>query len=188
MRNVMMAIVALAAAAAPLRAQRTQSSGGFWYGAGLGSGWTRVACDLCRSSRGTAVSGFVRLGGRVRPGLLVGAEGSVWKKGDGGIDETLFGLSANAYVYPRRGNFYWKAGAGLLSYRNDDNRDVLTSTALGLHLGAGYDLRVRDGLYLSPYASVMVASLGGEVKFNGADILSKANLSLIQAGIGISRR
>lgn len=184
----MLISAALLAAAAPLAAQRSATGGGFWYGAGLGSGWTRVGCDICQSSRGTAMSGFLRLGGRVRPGFLIGAEGSGWKKGDGGVDETLLGISANAYVYPRRGAFFWKAGVALLNYRFEDNQDVLTSSAIGVNIGAGYDIQLRPGVYLSPYAGLTVASVGGDVKFNGADIMDRVSLSFVQAGVAFTRR
>ena len=35
--------------ATELPAQRPQARSGFWYAFGLGTGWARVACQICRA-------------------------------------------------------------------------------------------------------------------------------------------
>lgn len=186
MNRLLLSAALVALLSAPLAAQ---SRDGLWLSGGLGSGWTRVGCDICQSDRGTSLSGFLGMGGRVSNKVQIGAEANGWKHGDDQVDESVWGISAVAYVFPKaRGGFFWKGGVGLLSYRIDDGNDILTSNALGFQLGAGWAFPLRGRFSITPYASAFVASLGSEVKFNGAQILDHSNLSLVQLGIGVTRR
>lgn len=93
------------------------------------------------------------------------------------------------YWYPnRRRPLFWKGGAGLVSHRVEDGNDVLSSTALGLVLGAGYDAPLGRRLSLTPYVNLFVASPGGEVKFNGARALDDVSVTFVQLGLGFTRR
>ena len=131
----------------------------------------------------------LRLGGQLKPGLLVGAEVTGWKGGRGNADETMWGGGVVAFWYPqRRKPFFWKAGLGVLSYRNEDGQDVLSATAWGLQAGAGYDFQLGPRLCLTPALTLAAGSLGGSVKFNGAQIVSDAGLMLVQLGLSVTRR
>jgi hypothetical protein len=186
-------IVLLALSAAPLSAQRAPATNdGFWFGATLGPGWVRVGCDICQSDRGWGPSGALRLGGRVSRAVLIGAEATGWVGGEGTgsgeVDERLWGVSAAAYWYPNpRRPLYWKGGIGLLSYRAEDATDALTSSALGIQLGAGWDVRVGRHWFLTPSIGLFLASLASELKFNGAEVQDNANLSLVQIGLSVTR-
>ncbi len=171
------------AAQAPVRGD------GLLLGAGVGRGWTRVTCSICRSVRGTALTANLRLGGQLLPGLVIGAEANGWMKGENDVDERMWGATAVAYWYPnRRGGLYWKGGLGLLSHRTEDDQDVFGTTAFAVQLGAGYELGLGSRVYLAPYANVSATPFGGTLKFNGAEILDDANLVLIQLGVGLTRR
>jgi hypothetical protein len=175
--------------AGTLAAQEVQGGDALWFGAGLGPGVARVSCSICKADRGTAPTGDLRLGGRLKRGVLVGAEATLWAGGvETGVTETMWGLSAVGYFYPRpRGTFYWKAGVGLLSWRSTDGHDVLSAGALGLVAGAGWELRIARQIALAPYASLFVASIGGDIKFNGASIQPGAALILAQLGLSITK-
>lgn len=198
MRAVIVGAMMLALSGASAVAQTSRSTAaqqqaargdGLWFGGGLGTGWTHVGCDICEADRGRDFSGFLGVGGRFGSRVLIGAEASGWLHGGEDNDESLWGVSAVAYWFraTRRG-LYWKTGVGLLSYRNDDGNDVLSSNAIGLQLGAGYAIPIRPRIALAPYVTLHWATLGSEVKFNGASILDHANLSLIQLGVGVLRR
>ncbi|HTT66714.1 MAG TPA: hypothetical protein VMF70_01675 [Gemmatimonadales bacterium] len=181
---------ALSALLAPaLAAQEVQGRDALWYGAGLGPGVARVQCSICRANRGTAATGVLRLGGRLKRGLLVGAEATLWAGGvQSGVHESMWGLDAVAYYYPRaRGTLYWKLGAGMLSWRSVDGRDVLSAGAPGLVLGTGWEFRIARQLTLAPYASLFMAPVGGDIKFNGAGIQQNASLLLGQLGVSITK-
>ncbi len=175
--------------AGPLASQEVQGGDGLWFGLGLGPGLAGVSCSICRASRGAAATGELRLGGRLKRGVLVGAEATLWAGGaTAGVHEAMWGLDAVGYFYPRpRGTFYWKAGIGMLSWRSTDGQDVLSSGALGVVGGAGWEFRVARQLAVAPYASLFVASLGGNIKFNGATIERNAGLVLAQLGISLTK-
>src|SRR2546422_9226141 len=64
--------------ATELPAQRPQARSGFWYAFGLGTGWARVACQICRADHRPGVSAYLRLGGGLRRRVVVGAELAAW--------------------------------------------------------------------------------------------------------------
>jgi len=195
MRKVLMSLGALLALTASVSLaqqsqQRAPSGGdGLWIAGGLGSGWARVACEICQTDRGTDFSGFLGVGGRLNRRMMIGAEASGWLHSEGNINESMWGVSAVAYWHPvnRRG-FMWKAGIGLMQYKNADDQDALTSTAIGFQVGTSYVIPVTQRLAAVPYLNLSLAPFGGEVKFNSATILDRASLSLVQVGIGVLRR
>lgn len=183
------AAMMIALAGPALAVQAPARGDGLLLGAGVGSGWARVTCSICRSVRGTALAANLRLGGQLRPGLVIGAEANGWMKRENAVDERLWGVTAVAYWYPNpRGGLSWKGGVGLLSYRAEDDQDVFSTTAFAVQLGAGYEMRLGSRVYLAPYANVSATPFGGTLKFNGAEILDDANLVLLQLGVGLTRR
>lgn len=177
--------VARAQRAAPARTRND----GFWFGAGLGPAWLRVSCSICSSDRGTALSGYITLGGSAGRRTLVGAEATGRYKRDGTIKETNWSVSAVAYWYPTaRRKLYWKLGAGVQLYRLEDGTDVLTATPFGVQAGIGWDLRLSRRLRWTPSATLHVASWGGALKFNGASSVSDIALTMVQVGVGVTNR
>jgi len=173
--------------ASELSAQRPPTRTGFWYAFGLGHGWARVSCDICKADHRPGLSAHVRLGGGVSRSMLVGAEMAGWRTSASGVDQTLAALSAAAFWYPgRRSPLYLKGGVGLLTHRAEDGTDVITSTGLGPQLGIGYELRIARNLFLAPYFNVAYGSLAGGVKFNGAEILDQATVILAQLGVALT--
>lgn len=185
---------ALAPTAAPAqRAAPRGANDSFWLGAGVGPAWLRVSCPICRSDRGTGVSGYFAIGGSAGRRTLIGAEATGRFKRDGGVRERNWGFSAVAYWYPnpRRRSFFWKLGAGVQLYRLEDGTDVLTASPLGLQVGIGSEVQLggRSGRFrLVPSATLSVASWGGGLKFNGASSLDDVALTMVQIGVGVMRR
>jgi hypothetical protein len=156
-------------------------------GLGIAPGIGRVSCAICRANRDASFSGYVRAGGTLSRPLLLGAEANGWLRREASVDEYLASLSAALYWYPNpRKRLFYKMGVGVMLYQTDDGPNRLTSTAFGPLLGAGYDVPLSATVSLTPFASWHVASLGGELKFNGSKFRDDISLMLIQVGAGVT--
>jgi hypothetical protein len=188
--RVSFVVTAVALAASALAAQQPNASasrGGQWLGVGVGGGWGRVTCGVCASNRETSISGYVKAGGTLNRRMLLGVEADGWMRSDSNVDEFLIGIAAQLYFYPNpRKRLFYKAGAGMMLYQIDDGPGRLTSTAFGPSIGVGYDLPVSPSVSFSPFASAFIASLGGEIKFNGSSVRNDGGLMLIQVGVGVT--
>jgi hypothetical protein len=188
-RGALLGAALSALLAGALAAQEVQGGDALWLGADVGPGWARVQCDICRADRGSALTGVLRLGGRLKRGVLVGAEATLWAGGaSGGVHQSMWGLDIAGYFYPRpRGTFYWKAGLGLLSWRSNDGQDALSASALGVVAGTGWEIRIARTVTVAPYASVFTAPVGGDIKLNGSTIQRGASLLLAQVGVSLTK-
>lgn len=183
------AVAALVLVAVPLAAQANAGANrtGQWLGIGLGTGLGRVTCAICESNRHTSISGYFKAGGTLSRRFLLGVETDGWMRGADGVDEFLLGLAAQVFFYPNpRKRLFYKAGVGVILYQIDDGPNRLTSTAFGPNLGAGYDVPISPTVSLTPFASVFLASVGGDIKFNGDPIRSDIGLTLVQVGLGVT--
>ncbi len=182
------ALVTLLPSVAP--AQRTAPRAeSFWFSAGIGPTWLRVSCEICRSSRGTALSGYVAIGGSGGRGVLVGAEAAGRYRKEGNVRETIWSFGAVAHWFPNpRRRIYWKMGAGVQLFRIEDGTDVITASPFGVQLGVGWELPMSRRLRWTPSATLHIASLGGGLKLNGASSVNDVALTMVQLGIGVTRR
>lgn len=172
---------ALGAQGAPAQARQ-----GFGISFGLGGGSAGVSCDGCSSDRTGSLSGYLRLGGYVNPGLFVGGESSGWVHNESSVDETISFLTAVVQWYPQPASgFYLKAGAGFSSASADDGFDEITAAGFGLTVGTGYDWRVTRNFSLTPYVNYLHTA-GAELKANGAGTGFDANVSILQFGLGFT--
>ena len=183
-------ILLFALVAPSAAAQRTTRTESFWVSAGVGATWLRVSCSICRSDRGTGLSGYAAIGGWAGRRMLIGAEATGRFKRDGGVRETNWSFSAVTYLYlnPRRRQLFWKVGAGVQLYRLEDGQDVLTASPFGVQVGIGWELPLGRSLRWVPSATVHVASWGGGLKFNGSSAVGDAALTMVQIGVGVTRR
>jgi len=188
-RGVLAGAALPALLAGSLAAQEPRTGDALWFGLGLGPGVARVQCDICRADRGTAVTGEVRLGGRLSRKVLIGADVILWAGGSqSGVRESMWGLGAVGYFFPRPGgSWYWKTGFGLLSWHSVDGHDELSAGAPGLVLGTGWEFRVARRYTLAPYATLFIAPVGGDIKFNGSTIQKNAGLLLGHFGVSFTR-
>ena len=196
--RVICALVAIALPSGSLGAQKPKASSaakpsaatnraGQWLGIGLAPGWGRFTCEICEASRGAAISGYLRVGGTINSKFLVGIEGDGWMRSVDSVSHFMLGVAAELFFYPNpRKRLYYKAGVGILFYQADDGPGQVTTQAFGPNLGAGYDIPVSAALSLTPFVSVFIASLGGDINFNGEQFRSDGGLLLAQIGMGLT--
>jgi len=189
MRILILGAALSALATGTLAAQDAATGDGLWYGGGLGPGVAFVSCHICRADRGTAATGTLRLGGRVKAGVLIGAEATLWAGGvQSGVHESMWGLAAAGYFFPRpRGTFYLKAGLGILNWHSEDGQTVLSAGSVAGLLGLGWEFRIARQVTLAPYLSVFAAPIAGDIKYNGGAAQSGAGLVLAQLGVSITK-
>ena len=191
MRKAAIVVLALALTGSIdlLAAQRSSSTGGFWYSVGVAPGWTRVSCQICSGSRRTGLSAFVGLGGRTSRALRIGGELAGWRKSDEGVTQSLMSIGAAAYWYPgttRR--VYLRGGVALVMHRTSDGTDVVTSSEIGPQLGIGYEHALSPKWLIAPFVHYAVGVLGGDVKFNGSQAAASSRVSFLQVGVSLTRR
>ncbi len=180
------ASVTIGATPALAQMAEPQARQGFGISFGLGTGSAGVDCSGCSSDRTSGLSGYLRLGGHLRPDLFLGAESNGWVHSESGVDETVGFYSAVVQWYPNVATgFYVKGGLGLATYLATDGVDDITGSAIGLTAGLGYDFRVGRNLSLTPYLNYL-RSGKGELEVN--DISSGFNVSsnILQVGLGLT--
>jgi len=180
MKNVIRAIGLLAIAALPAFGQsKPQTRDGFTISFGLGGGTAGATCDGCDTDRETAPSLYLRLGGALRPNLVLAGEINGWSKveTEQGVEAqlTIVTINAIAQWYPQTsGGFFVSGGVGLGSMGLDVKAGGLTvsdhtNSALGYQVGAGYDIRLARNFSLTPYATYF-GTAGGKLDSSGAKI------------------
>lgn len=192
-----LAVVAflLVPASTSLAQAKAQTRQGVTVSFGLGGGSTGFTCDGCESNRESGMSGYLRLGGTVRPNLIVGGEmnGFIKNKSENGVDGTIqvSYITAFAQWYPQPATgFFLKGGLGVgaVSLEATDptfGSAKLESTGLALNLGLGYDWRVGANFSLTPYANYLLAN-GGDAKINGGSTNEKLGANVLQIGLGFT--
>lgn len=160
MRQLVLALLAVALLAGPAVAQTVRSAEGVWGQLGLGAGaFCAAGCEASEwSAAGTASIGYA-LSDRV----LVAASIDLWTRSESvlGIDigttAMVTGVSLRVYPWAHR-HLYLLAGIGRGSVDYELSVDGpslrITERGAGGMLGAGYDVRVRPGLSLTPYGRV----------------------------------
>jgi hypothetical protein len=167
-------------------AQEQQARQGFGISFGLGGGSAAVDCSGCDSERETGFSGYLRLGGYVRPDMFVAFESNGYVTSSEGIDTTggFYSVALQWYPNAEKG-FYVKGNLGVAGVVEEYGSDELTVAAGGLGLGLGYDLRMGRNFSLTPYLNLVFTG-NGDVKFNGDSTGVNAKFNLIQLGLGFT--
>jgi hypothetical protein len=195
MRPISFAVACLLVLALPpasARAQVGESSNSIWVSAGIGGGWNRVSCSICRTQRNLGPTGYIRVGASVRDGVLLGAEVNGWMRERGGDNgrEWTGAIGPVAYLYPYpRGSFYVKGGLGYMKYRinGDEDDEAAQVGSIGVQLGAGYEFRIGNRLHITNYVNLLASSFGA-LRADDALVLDDVSVSMLQIGIGITRR
>jgi hypothetical protein len=172
----MLTLVALSIAATPAAAQREQTREGFWAGIGMGWGSFGLSCDVCDDlGRTGSYSGYFKLGGTIRPNLLLGAEVNAWTKSEDGGSVDLGNASAAAYWYPMpQSGLFLKGGVGYSRMAADDGFVSASDNGWGLLAGMGVDMRIGSKTSLTPVLNYFRGSFDG----GSADVF--------QIGMGIT--
>jgi hypothetical protein len=191
-----MAALLGALAAAPALAQgaasHPQTRDGFAISFGVGAGSAGFSCDGCSSDRGNGGSGYLRIGGAVRPNLVIAGELNGWTKQESGATGTIGYLTAVAQWYPAPASgFYLEGGIGGGSVQIDvtdlttGTTERLESAGVAFQLGTGYDWRVARNFSLTPYVDFLTTA-GGEAKYDGASLNERLDANVFQFGLGFS--
>jgi hypothetical protein len=153
------------------------------FAAGVGGGWARISCDVCQTARDVGPTAFVRIGTSLNSSLRVGAEATLWTHEVGEERENLGAAMAVLQVFPGDGPLHLKAGLGFVGYRAGED---IGMNAVGMQLGAGYDLRLGS-LALTNYINVISSSFGN-LKNNETTIANDVSATLLQLGVGLTLR
>lgn len=186
-RSLVAAAALVPAAAGGLFAQHPQTREGFWISFGLGYGSAGISCDGCATfDREAGFTSYVRLGGTISPGLLLGGDISGWTKTRNGQTSTLGAMSATLLFYPApsRG-FFVRGGAGFALYA-ESTGSVVSGAGAGLLAGAGYDIRAGRNVSLTAFVDFLVGSVGDLTTTAGTTVETGFAQNLIHAGLGVT--
>lgn len=153
--------------------QNHQAREGFWFN--IGTGYGAISCKDCYGSVG-GYSGGLSLGGTISQRFLLGVGTTGWYRSEGGATLVAGTVDARVRFYPATtsgffltgGVGFGSIGADLAAYGSD------SETGAGVVLGLGWDLRVANGVSLTPF-------------WNGfAVATSNADANVGQVGLGIT--
>lgn len=158
-------------------AQQSQAREGFWIGGGMGYGSMGMSCEGCGDiDREGGASGYFKLGGTLRPNILLGVEGNAWRKSEGTLTLTMGNFSGAAYWYPMvTSGLFIKGGVGYSTLRlDDDTVGDASDSGFGLLAGLGYDVRVGRNLSITPVANWFRGGFDG------------GSANVLQLGLGVT--
>lgn len=168
---------------------------GFWMGGGVGTGAGSLHCAICAHEREQGTSAYLRAGTTVTRKLLLGVQGSGWQRSGEAGKRRLVSLTGGAWWYPNdRHGYYFHGGAGVSRWRASEENDAVTSQAVALTVGVGYEVRVNPKLSIVPYLNAVGSSKGSlwlenkdDVSFERRKLPSGGHALLFQIGLGITR-
>jgi hypothetical protein len=173
--------IGLIAGAPPAAAQ------GFWAGVGLGSGMHVVGCEICRGDGNGGWAARVALGGTLSRHLQIGAELHGWTDKSDDIRSNAWSIMPALYWYPGTTTpYYFVGGIGLVGFKSSDQNESMSSSSMGMTVGLGYDLRLASRYAVTTFVTY-TGSFLANLKHERTDV-ADAQLSLIQFGIGFTRR
>ena len=184
-------LILLSAVLIPATAQaqsHPQTRNGFTISFGIGSGSASFDCDGCNSDQETAGSGYLRIGGAVRPNLIIAGQINSWTKSRNDAALSISTLAAVAQWYPNvTGGFYVEGGIGAgtitTQYIFGGGTFSTSKSGLGFQAGAGYDWRVARNFSLTPYVNYFSASTGSASYGSNSD---KLNAKVFHFGLGFT--
>jgi hypothetical protein len=187
--TVVMPALLLASTPALLSAQeRPQTREGFTIAFGVGAGSAGYGCDGCSDDRRNGVTGFLRVGGTVRPNLIVSGQTRGYTRAEDGVTQRFSFLLAGAQWYPQTATGWYVEGGlgfGSTSAKEDATGDEITSAGLAGSIGTGYDIRVGKNFSLTPFLNYM-STFGAESKGNGVSLNENLNGNVFQMGLGFT--
>lgn len=199
-RPILLFLCAMLSSAAPLAGQGFGSAAaarqGFWYGGGLGQGYTDLWCGICAGERENGgISGYARAGGTITRSFLVGAELTFWRRSSGDVGEHAEVLTATGYWYPKpEHGWFVKFGLGMSNYRANEGDDHLAARIFAGTAGTGYEMRVNPVISIVPFLTLVATPNGnlnrentGDGGFSSERVATDLKVFQIQFGVGITR-
>ena len=198
--TALLAACVMLGTATPARAQGFGSAAaarhGFWYGGGLGQGYTDLWCGICAGERENGgISGYARAGGTLTRSFLLGAELNLWRRSTGELSEHAEVLTATGYWYPKpEHGWFVKFGLGMSNYRANEGDDHLAARIFAGTAGTGYEMRVNPVLSIVPFLSLVATPNGnlnrentGDGGFSSERVATDLKVFQLQFGVGITR-
>ena len=169
----------------PAQAQGNIRHDGFYFGVGLGIGWAKYNGDASDGTTESGFSGNLRLGGHIRPNVLLGGETNGFYKSLDGATATWGSVMATTAVYPGKSlPLYLKGGLGYMFTDISDDFDAVTSNHFAFQLGTGVDLKIGRGSAITFYFN-WIKGLSGALQFEGST-LGDVSPSIMQVGAAFS--
>lgn len=166
-------------------AQGSISHSGFFFGIGLGAGWAKYGGDADDGTTEVGLSGNFRIGGHLKPNLLLAGETNGWYKSSDGVTWSWGTVMGTVTLYPAQSAaFYMKGGLGYMFTSGDAGFDDLWSNHFGFQFGAGYDLKVGRASALTLYAN-WIQGISGALELNGFNV-ADVSPRIIQVGLAFS--
>ncbi len=137
---------------------QTRDRQGFWWGLGVGAGFQLNEPASGLSSTGAAW--YLRAGGTLNQWLRIGGEGLIWFTPTADVSRGNGNAMAFAQVFPVRGaGFFFKGGFGLagsLVESSSSGGASVTNSGFGTGVGAGYEFRASESLFINVGADLMI--------------------------------
>ncbi len=170
-----------------LRAQHPQVREGFWIAFGPGYGSSHFNCTGCTGETKSGPTFDVRLGGTLKPYLLLGGDLSAWTHSENGVSETFGTAAFTGYFYPKvQSGLFVKAGAGISTAHFEAAGQTAYGTGIGGLFGAGYDIRVGRNVSITPNVQFQYGAVGN-IKFpSGGTYFASLSQSLIAGGVEVT--
>lgn len=174
-------------------AQGSEHRRGFWFRGGVMAASNRTDCSNCGEfAWDDGVAAFVRAGGTVSKYVLLGGEAYGFRQTDGEASKIeIQGLLAITEWYPwlQHGGFL-KAGIGVsnldLFVETIDGATTQSSkTGLAISLGIGWDIRVSDGISITPVINSYINAVG-DLDVEPVGTASNVLTTLLTAGVGVT--
>lgn len=172
--------------AGSLAAQESNRRKGFWIGFGLGAGVN--LSEGLDDKKLWGGNGYLRLGGTVKPNLLLGGEVIGWTVDYQDVNLSRGNVQFVTVYYPNvQSGFYLKGGIGGASIsrsRTEGNTTTRTSKGgLGIGIGLGYEVQIGRNLYLVPSADFLAQFFDKETDPVLGDIPGANKLLLFNLGL-----
>ena len=182
---------------APIGAQAPASSGHSGVHAAIGAGYGSIAftCDVCGDTRESSVALMLRLGGAVRPDLVLSGEVTGWSNGFSFGTESVTWINLVAQYYPERtGGFFLKGGVGVAAISSNTIPNgagylQFDTKSVGGVIGIGFDARLSKSFSLTPYIDLLYATPAhGDANVNGGRSGTTLGANMVQLGLAASYR
>ena len=182
----LIALPAVAAAQSAPSSQPRQTP--LWATMSLGRGDLQVNCGICRRNDQTSWTADLALGGWLNHRTKFGGELGVWRLGGDEATQRVMTISAISQLYPvAKVPAFLKLGVGLMNYRSTDGDQSLSARSLGLNVGFGFDIAVRDRYIVVPNAG-LVHGFNNGLYLDGAKVTGMSQVKLLRFGLGVGVR
>jgi hypothetical protein len=158
----------------------------FWASLGVGTGSQQVSCDICRGDGNGGWAVRAAAGSTLSPRLRLGGELHGWTDATDDVRFTFYSVTPALYWYPATQPYFLMAGVGYAGYHASAGDETISTSSLGVTLGVGYEVPLAGRYALTPFASytgTLLANLKSD-----RTIITGAQVSLLQVGVGITRR